>query len=684
MVLDLLAAASMGVGAPLPDAPAEPGQTSAGDIIVTGERVPRTIRETSSSVVVLSDEAIEASGADRLDQALQLVPNIQAGSGEEGAAIRGLDSTGVLRNLFAFLGGTRPRVTVQVDGRPVTYYEYVASSAPLWDLDRIEVWRSPQTTTQGRNSVAGAIFIETADPTFDWEGRARAIAGGLGTRQASAMVSGPIATDQVALRVSGDLHLGRMASEMVDAIAGADIDRDDYGILRAKLLITPAALPGTRIETSYVHTRSQAPQFEAVRRPFELRRDAVAERTNGIHRINVDSITARLHHDAGAALTSDVTLSFGDAQIRRFGLPGLGQTSVDSQDYVAEGIVRWAAPGQPLTLLGGINRIATRQGQTIDISGLGLGSGAFRDTQTSLGLFGEATWRPVSPLAITAGLRFQTDRQRRAGQVGNPPAGLALDYDGQFASWLPKVSLAYDIAPGTTFGVLFQRAYNPGGTSISLLRRAQDDFRAETMWNREIFARHSFAGGRGLVAANLFHNAIRDAQRQQVVAIQLPGGPPLFVPEFENAPRARSQGFELEASFRAGERLSLRGGLGLLRTKVVETLLARDPTLGKKFQRSPNVSAAGSADWRPVEPLRLSATVRYHSAYFSDDANTPALAIPAATVVDAHGSWTLGRASVFGYARNLFDEFQLTYLFDPQFGSASDPREIGIGIEARF
>ena len=74
-------------------------------------------------------------------------------------------------------------MTVQIDGRPITYYEYVNASASLWDLKRIEVYRSPQTTTQGRNSVAGAIFIETADPTFDWQGRARAIAGGIGTRQ---------------------------------------------------------------------------------------------------------------------------------------------------------------------------------------------------------------------------------------------------------------------------------------------------------------------------------------------------------------------------------------------------------------------------------------------------------------------------------------------------------------------
>jgi outer membrane receptor protein involved in Fe transport len=39
---------------------------------------------------------------------------------------------------------------------------------------------------------------------------------------------------------------------------------------------------------------------------------------------------------------------------------------------------------------------------------------------------------------------------------------------------------------------------------------------------------------------------------------------------------------------------------------------------------------------------------------------------------------------LFGYVRNAFDAFYLTYLFTPTFGTPGDPREIGIGIEARF
>lgn len=661
----------------------EPDDPKPKEIIVTGERAERTLRETPSSVSVTTAEMLAASSADRLDQILQATPNVQVGSGEEGPSIRGQDSTGLLRNLFAFLGGTRPRVTLQIDGRPATYYEFVNGSAGLWDVERIEVFRSPQTTTQGRNSIAGAVFVETQDPTKVWEGGARVLIGDQSTRQASAMLSGPIVPGELAMRISGDLRLGRTASDLADGIPGADVRRDDYGLLRAKLLFEPQAVPGARVETTYVHTRAQSPQFEAVLAPFRERRAAIPQMTNGVHRINADSVTARLEYDPGGTLSSSTTLSLGDVVVRRFGLPGLGLTRVDSKDYSAEGILRWQ-PASAVSALGGVHFLALRQRQSIDITGLGIGQGGFRDRQESVGLFAEATIRPVPPLAITGGMRYQRDRQRRLGQVGVPPTGIALDYDGLFDAWLPKVSVAYDIAPNTTGGFLVQRAYNPGGTSISLMRRAEDSFQAEKLWNYELFLRTGFADGRGTVAANLFLNKISNAQRQQTVALILPNGSALFVPEFANAPKARTQGIEVQVGYRPSSRLTLGAGLGALGTEVVETLLPGDPTRGKDFQRSPRLTFSAFADWKPTDPLRLSAQLRHNSPYFSNDANTPALRIESSTVVDLRGEVTAGKLTLFGYVRNAFDAFYMTYLFNSTFGTAGDPREAGVGVEARF
>ena len=74
----------------------------------------------------------------------------------------------------------------------------MSGSQSAWDIAQVEVFRSPQTTTQGRNSIAGAIFVTTRAPTNDWEGRARAILGDFDTRQFSVALSGPVVKDELA------------------------------------------------------------------------------------------------------------------------------------------------------------------------------------------------------------------------------------------------------------------------------------------------------------------------------------------------------------------------------------------------------------------------------------------------------------------------------------------------------
>src|SRR5690349_13180230 len=89
-------------------APADAPQTNPDEIIVTGERVPRRLKDTQSSVSVATQRDIEAASADRAKQMLALVPNVELGSGSEGPTIRGQDTTGALQGPPAFLGGNRP------------------------------------------------------------------------------------------------------------------------------------------------------------------------------------------------------------------------------------------------------------------------------------------------------------------------------------------------------------------------------------------------------------------------------------------------------------------------------------------------------------------------------------------------------------------------------------------------
>lgn len=659
--------------------PVSAGSNEAQAIVVTGERVKRSLKDTASSVVVVTKSDIEAASADRVEQVLDLIPNVQISSGGEGPTIRGQDTTGPTRDLPAFLGGTRPRTTLIVDGRAVSFNEFVFGTSPLWDVERIEVFRTPQTTTQGRNSIAGAIFVTTAEPSFVPEYRARAIVGDAHTRQLSAVASGPLAGGHVAWRLAGDYRFSHPSSRIADTVAGADPNRDLYGLVRFKLLAMPAALPAARIEFGYSHTQSKSPQIEGIRPPFRERRDPLDG--YGTFHTNVDAVTARFGYAPDKTLDLSAVLTAGDNDAHRFAPPGLGDSVIRSRDWSGEAVATWS-PADPLRVTGGLSHYRSMLRQSIDLSQLS-GEGRFRDRQDSTGLFGEASWTMAPKAVLTAGLRYQRDKQVRVGALDRSVGSIRLDYDRTFEALLPKFSFAYDFNPRLSAGVLVQRAYNPGGTTLRFDTGAPDNFGAEKLWDYELFARASLLGDTLNLSANLFYYDQHDAQRAQPITIVAPTGALVTFADLFNVPRARSYGLETSADWHLGRRLSARAGLGLLRTKIVDAGAAAAFD-GKQFQRSPRFSASAAVDWRPLDRLRLSAQLRHNSGYFSDDLQTASRRIDGWTKLDARAEWQAGKFRLFGYARNILDKFYLTYVFSPTLATAGDPRELGVGLEASF
>jgi len=650
------------------------------EIVVTGERIPRSLRETPSSVYVATQRDIELQSADRVEQVLALIPNVQVSNGSQGPSIRGQDTTGALVALPAFLGGNRPRTAVVVDGRRTTYNEFVFGVAPVWDVDRIEVFRSPQTTTQGQNSIAGAIFVNMNDPTFVPEYRARAIVGNYKSRELSLLASGPIVEEQIAFRVAGDIRYSQPTSHIVDRVEDGDPNHDRYGLLRAKLLIKPASLPGTRIELTYAHVQSQAPQLVGVTKPFSERRDE--QGGYGVFRINVDSITADLGHKFTDDLGANLVLTGGDSEARRLAPSGLGQTRIDGRDWSGEAVLNWSPDG-PMQIVGGLSHSHLALKQFINLSRLS-GIGRFRDKQNGTGIFGEVNLAIVPRVTVTAGLRYQYDRQQRSGTLDGRTSAIPLDFDGRFNAWMPKVSISYDFSPEVRAGLLVQRAYNPGGTTLRFDTGQPDNFDAETLWDYELFMRTNLAGGRLRAEANLFYYDIHNAQRAKDIVILTPDGFQVGFSDLFNVPKAHSYGLELNIDWRASKRLSARIGLGLLDTKIVEAGDSNPDYEGKQFERAPHFTFSASGDWRASDRLLFSAQLRHNGDYFNDDLNDPTLRVGGFTYVNARAEWNAGPVTLFAYARNVFDNFYMTSLGSAEFGTAGDPREMGLGIEGRF
>ena len=215
-------------------------------IVVTGERVKRSLKETSSSVSVFDaarhrggvggpGRAHAAAGAERAARQRQR----GAGDPRPGHHRRAAGAARVPRRQPAADDGGRRWAA----DRPIN--EFVFGTAAAWDLDRIEVFRSPQTTTQGQNSIAGAIFVYYGRPDVRARGPGAADRRQFQTGAAGVGDGvGAGAGDEVAFRVAGDFRYSRTTSRIADRIEGGDPNHDVYGLARAKLLVKPRGAAG--------------------------------------------------------------------------------------------------------------------------------------------------------------------------------------------------------------------------------------------------------------------------------------------------------------------------------------------------------------------------------------------------------------------------------------------------------
>lgn len=213
-------------------------ELSADQIIVTGTKQGRTVQEVEVSVDIFDEDRFDEENLFDLDDVLARVPNVTG----EGAAIsiRGISRFGV--------GNAGQGVTsnVYVDGAPLSSSALSGGLDTLWDVGQVEVLRGPQSTVQGRNSLAGAIVLRTNDPTYDWQFKLRTRYARFNAQQYAGAVSGPIIEDQLAFRIAADFQ--STDGFLTNAFTGENTGERDALLLRGKLLIEPNALPDLRTE----------------------------------------------------------------------------------------------------------------------------------------------------------------------------------------------------------------------------------------------------------------------------------------------------------------------------------------------------------------------------------------------------------------------------------------------------
>src|SRR5450830_1607476 len=205
------------------------GSTPVEQVVISGDKLKRTEIDSSASVGSRNGRQISESGNTTLEDVAAQMANVGTASG---LSIRGINSYGPAG------GGGGRTITMVVDGVPQDGFGQDIGGLSVWDADRVEVLRGPQSTNQGRYSLAGAVVLRTRDPQDARDFSYRVSAGNQNAARVAMAGGGAIVDDVVAGRLSveqrrrdGDVYNPTRDDKRAN--------KDDGHTYRGKLRFTP-------------------------------------------------------------------------------------------------------------------------------------------------------------------------------------------------------------------------------------------------------------------------------------------------------------------------------------------------------------------------------------------------------------------------------------------------------------
>lgn len=179
-------------------AAAEDSSGGLNTIIVTARKREENLQDTPIAVTAFGAEALEQRQADTVGDVGRFAPNVSL---DPVANISG--SSASITTFIRGVGQTDFNITV--DPGVGLYYDgvYVARTAgallDLGDIESIQILRGPQGTLFGKNTIGGAVIVNSNPPTDQFEFSGELATGRFNRFDANAMINIPV-SDRVAVR----------------------------------------------------------------------------------------------------------------------------------------------------------------------------------------------------------------------------------------------------------------------------------------------------------------------------------------------------------------------------------------------------------------------------------------------------------------------------------------------------
>ncbi|HEU0043128.1 TonB-dependent receptor [Sphingomonas sp.] len=245
---------TQGAAAPAGTDAAQDDAVTGNDILVTARRTSERLQDVPVAVTALTGAALTERNVATLDEIAKFTPKIRF---DGAAALSGgnYNATvfvrGVGQNDFAIFSD--PGVGFYVDD--VYYARSIGGVLDAVDIESVQVLRGPQGTLFGKNTIGGAVLINTGTPDLNTvSGRVEGTYGTFDRIDVKGAVNIPIARGVAALRISAaTLNRDGYTRRLVDGDTQGDRSAQ---VLRAKLRIQPEG-SGLTIDIGGDYTRAR-------------------------------------------------------------------------------------------------------------------------------------------------------------------------------------------------------------------------------------------------------------------------------------------------------------------------------------------------------------------------------------------------------------------------------------------
>jgi iron complex outermembrane receptor protein len=690
------------------------------ELPVTTQRRLTDVQTTPAAVSVLYRSDLEARSAQTIEDLSSLSSSVFISSfqGEEQIYIRGIGYSSVI-------GGSDSSTAFHSDG--VYISRTAAATAPLMDIERIEVLRGPQGTLYGRNATGGSVNVITRGPGDHFEYQSRLTTGNYDRLGLFGVASGPI-SERVKVRFAAqkDTHSGY--TTLTRPTGDVDVeDRDDW---QARLTVEAKASDSLKLTLKADHYEASDagvvwhlinngtltnPLFQAVvpvdvrSQPYSRRFDSDVEHFN---RARFSGISGKAEWELGGgysltSLTSyretrpynlddiDVSPAGGSDQMRmeeqhqlshefQLNSPTAGRLDwiLGAYYFTEDNVIRneYFLPWTN-TLFGLPNDDPT--------CCLFLLNG--RTSTDAYALFGESTFDATSRLAVVLGGRYSRERRDGANLLLYRDAPVSIfdniaEFDAAtFSSFTPKVGASFKLNQDTFLYASASRGFKSGGFNPGSYQN--EPFNPEKIWAYELGAKYMGWNDRVRLNTALFFYDYTDLQMQDVENNNV---------VIRNAAKADVHGLEVESNWLLTHSLRLEASATWLDATFTEGafLDPKFPELGiqsldgKKLPRAPEWKSVVGAQFEHG-PITLRASYTWQDKIFFSAFNVSQQSQDAYGWLRARATYTSPsrRWSIAAYGDNLTDEtvatgmiFSGSIIGSMAVGNLAPPRTFGVEV----